>query len=436
MFPPSYRPDARSIALHAQRTAAAGLGVAALLLPLATATAVTPGSSNIQVALANGTNQQFESSSDINGTARVLTKDGRFVVFSTAAALTPGDTNGLDDVYLRDTVDQITLLVSERHGQPGNSDSFEPTISGDGRFVAFTTTATNLTKDTNGDHLDVVVKDTYTGRLRTVSVTSTGKQKPFNSFSPVISSDGASVAFQTFAPLGSRDRDKREDVYVRDLRSGTTRQASLLPGRSKDVGVSVLNGDISDDGTKVAFGDSNRIWVRDLASRSTTLVWKEGDAPPCQDLPAGSAGRPVLSGNGRYVAFSSCAKDLPGKSHRFTNVYRFALGSAKVTMVTRGNGHSYLPSLSRSGRYVGFGSDAANLVAGDDHGPDAFVADIRRGTVVRASEAPDGSRGNNWSATTAASVSSDGHSLAYSSYADNLVAGDSFDLREVFLWRR
>ena len=436
MFPRSYRPDPRRVALPAQRALAAALGLAAVLVPLSSATALTPGRSNIQVALANGTNQQLESSSDINGTARVLTQDGRFVVFSTAAALTPDDTNGLDDVYLRDTVDEITLLVSEKNGHPGDSDSFEPTISGDGRFVAFTTTATNLTKDSNGDHLDVVVKDTYTGRLRAVSVTSREKQKPFNSFSPVISSDGGSVAFQSFAPLGGRDRDKREDVYVRDLKAGTTRQASLLPGTSKDVRVSVLNGDISDDGTKVAFGDSNRIWVRDLASRSTTRVWKEGDAPPCQDLPAGSAGRPVLSGNGRYVAFSSCAKDLPGRSHRFTNIYRFALRSGKVTMVTRGNGYSYLPSLSRSGRYVGFGSDAANLVAGDDHGPDAFVADLRRGTVVRASQAPDGSGGNNWSATTAASVSSDGHSLAYSSYADNLVAGDTYDLREVFLWRR
>ena len=102
----------------------------------------------------------------------------------------------------------------------------------------------------------------------------------------------------------------------------------------------------------------------------------------------------------------------------------------------QGNGHSFLPSLSRSGRFVGFGSEASNLVAGDDEGQtDAFVADMVAGTVVRASQTAGGVGANNVSASTAAAISADGQSLVYTSYADNLVAGDRFDEEEAFVWR-
>jgi hypothetical protein len=101
-----------------------------------------------------------------------------------------------------------------------------------------------------------------------------------------------------------------------------------------------------------------------------------------------------------------------------------------------GNADSFLPSLSRSGRYVGFGSDASNL-AGVDSGTntDAFVADLRKGTIVRASQAPDGTEGNSWSASTGAAISGDGHTLVYESYSQNLVPGDLFDWEEVLAWR-
>ena len=93
-------------------------------------------------------------------------------------------------------------------------------------------------------------------------------------------------------------------------------------------------------------------------------------------------------------------------------------------------------SLSRSGRYVGFGSDASNL-AGIDSGanPDAFVADLRDGSIVRASQDAGGTESNNWSASTGAAISGDGHTLVYESYATNLVENDAYDWEEVFAWR-
>jgi len=102
----------------------------------------------------------------------------------------------------------------------------------------------------------------------------------------------------------------------------------------------------------------------------------------------------------------------------------------------QGNGHSFPPSLSRDGRYVGVGSEASNPVAGDDEGKtDAFVADLLIGAVTRASQAPGGAGGNSISASTEAAISPDGQTLVYTSYADNLVQVDMYDLEEVFAWR-
>ena len=394
---------------------------------------------NEQVALVDGTGKQLPSKSHINGTAAVASADGRYVVFSTDAALVASDTNGLDDVYLRDTADATTVLVSHRRGVPGNDYSFEPTISSDGRYVAFTTWATNLFKDTNGSTLDVLVRDLQQGTLRRVSVSSKEQQSKQNSFSPVISGNGRFVSFQTFGKYAAKDQDTKEDVYVRDVRKGTTRQASLLPGSNRDVQGPVLNGDISDNGRKVVFGNNRNLWVRNLRSGVTTRFHHEPAPAPCQppDLPIGSAGRPVISGDGKYAAFSSCAAALPGETGDFVDVYRVDLATGAIVRVhEQGSGHSFLPSLSRDGRYVGFGSEASNLVAGDDEGQtDAFVADLTTGTVTRASHAPSGAGGNSTSASTQAAISADGQTLVYTSYADNLVPGDKYDLEEIFVWR-
>jgi Tol biopolymer transport system component len=410
--------------------------VAGLALPAAEATSVA-AARNEQVALVDQTAEQLPAKSHINGTAAVASADGRYVVFSTDAALVASDSNGLDDVYLRDTTDAVTVLVSQRKGVPGNDYSVEPTISSDGRFVAFTTWSTNLFEDTNGHTLDVLVKDMRRGRLQRVSVTSKEEQSTRNSFFPVVSGNGRFVSFQTFGRYGAKDADRKEDVYVRDLRRGTTRQASLLPGDDRDVRGPVLNGDISDNGRKVVFGNNRSLWVRNMRAGQTRRFHHEPSPAPCQPIPAGSAGRPTISGDGRFAAFSSCAAALPGETGDFVDVYRVHLATGAVRRVHgQGNGHSFLPSLSRTGRYVGFGSEASNLVGGDDEGvTDAFVADLATGSVTRASQTAGGVGGNNISASTAAAISADGRTLVYTSYADNLVPGDKFDFEETFAWR-
>ena len=417
---------------------AAGLALAAVAVTLPAALAGTTAH-NEQVVLTEGTNQQLDFSSDISGAGQVISADGRYVVFSTEASLVAADDNELDDVYRRDTVAGSTVLVSQRNGHPGNDYSFEPTISADGKKVAYTTWATNLTgtRDRNGSQLDVVVTNVRSGLTTRVSESTAGFQREQASFAPVISGNGKVVAFQSFASFSVKDDDKREDVYAHTLRTDRTRQVSLQPD-GRDIRPGVLIGDVSDNGELVTFGDSNHLWIRNLPERATVRFWQEPDSPPCQPQPMGSAGRPVLSGNGRYAAFSSCAKDLPGENGRATDIYRFDLVSGKIVRVHgKGDLGSYLPSLSADGRYVGFGSEATNLVAGDDEDqPDAFLADVETGDVVRVSEGPGGAGGDNWSATLGAVVSDDGTAMAFSSYAGNLVEGDAFDQREVFVFRR
>ena len=246
-----------------------------------------------QVALVDGTGEQLEFKSHVNSTAQVLSHDGRYMAFSTDAPLVAADTNGVDDVYVRDREAGTTTLVSvRRDGGLGNDYSFEPTISADGRYVAFTTWATTLLRDRNGSDLDVLVKDLQTGALERVSVTSAGKQLGKNSFFPVISGDGRSVSFQTFAQLGPKDEDRTEDVYVRDLDTDRTYQASLHPD-DRDIRGPVINGDLSDDGTKVTFGTDQMVWVRNVETGRTKRLWQEPSrrrASPCPR--AASAGRP------------------------------------------------------------------------------------------------------------------------------------------------
>ena len=110
---------------------AAGLALAAVAVTLPAALAAVTGH-NEQVVLIDGTDEQLEFSSDVSGAGQVISADGRYVVFSTAASLVAADDNELDDVYRRDTVAGSTVLVSQRNGNPGNDYSFEPTISADG----------------------------------------------------------------------------------------------------------------------------------------------------------------------------------------------------------------------------------------------------------------------------------------------------------------
>lgn len=427
---------------------AAGLSTLTVLGTVGTAAAAGDGAAGSaaagfnQVVAVDADGRQADAKSHINGAANVASRDGRYVVFSTAAALVPEDTNGLDDVYLRDLERKTTTLVSiAENGTVGNDYSVEPSISYDGRRVAFTTWADNLFPDTNGHTLDVVVKDLATGELVLVSRSTDGEQSGRNSFFPVMAGGGRYVAFQTFGAFGPKDADRKEDVYVRDLTRGTTRQVSL-DATGRDVAGNVLVGSISADGGKVTFGNDNSAWVREMSRRGSVRFWHEPN-DPSQPFPAGTVGRPVVSGDGRFVAFATRSPFVvPGDRGHLADVFRLNLASGRFRMVTvpftgrNADGESGIPSLSHTGRYVGFMSSATDLASGDVAGVDVFVRDMRRGVTTQASVSPQGRPGDEDSGRNAVAINGNGALLVYESYARNLVRNDENGLPEVFAWHR
>lgn len=382
-----------------------------------------------------------------------ISEDGRMVVFeSDASNLVPGDTNGFVDVFVHDRQSGLTTRVSVNSaGIQGNSGSNDASISGDGRFVAFVSYASNLvTGDSNG-FLDVFVHDLRSGHTSLVSVDSAGVQGNDNCiFTPSISGDGRFVAFgSTATNLVPWDSNRKPDVFVHDRQTGRTSRVSVNSAGAQGNGFSHVAW-ISGDGRSVAFlswasnlvaGDTNGIadiFVHELRSRQTTRV--SVDSAGMQGN--GTTGDASISRNGRFVAFESTADSLvAGDTNGRWDVFVHDRQTGQTTRVSvdssgvQGNWDSFNPSLSRDGEFVAFDSAASNLVAGDTNGSlDAFVHDRRNGQVIRVSVDSAGVQGN--SESGAASISADGRCVAFESVASNLVSGDTNNVVDVFVHER
>src|SRR5260221_597397 len=209
-----------------------------------------------------------------------ISAGGRFVAFqSDADNLVAGDTNGVQDVFLRDRRSGTTERVSlDSAGTQGNYSSYYPSISTDGRFVAFASGATNLVPgDTNGAQ-DVFVRDRQTGTTERVSVDSAGTQGNGNSLGSSISADGRFVAFGSAASnLIAGDPNATNDVFVHDFLNGTGDRRGLASYPTRATS-DLCFPSISADGRFVAFrgnasnlvpGDTNGwpdVFVRDRQS--------------------------------------------------------------------------------------------------------------------------------------------------------------------------
>ena len=220
----------------------------------------------LRVSVASDGSQSWDDSSFPS-----ISADGRYVAFhSIADNLVPEDTNGAPDVFIHDRQTGITELVSfSTGGVQGNLTSKDPSISTDGRFVAFWSYASNLVPgDTNGLG-DVFVRDRQTGETKRVSVTSSGGQSCGDH--PSISADGRYVAFQSICTnLLPHDGNYLSDVFVHDRQTGTTEIASIASESTQGNGESSAPA-ISGDGRFVAF-----------ESTSTNLV--PGDTNTFKDL--------------------------------------------------------------------------------------------------------------------------------------------------------
>lgn len=258
-----------------------------------------------------------------------ISGDGLYVVFTTKSSnISPDDADGTADVYVRNTATGITYLVSRATnaagGAAGNGDSTEPVISTDGRYVAFTSTASNLVaNDTNGKS-DVFVRDLRRNETYLMSVNKAGTASAAGSSSaPSIAPYSRAVAFQSDAhDIADGDGLLTTDIYVRVPGSRLTWLASRATGA--DGGPAELgsfNPSISADGNTVAFESRsvgltplqnppliNQVYIRQRQTNLTLLVSRaEGQLGGASDRDADNAS---ISPDGLYVGFSSAGTGL------------------------------------------------------------------------------------------------------------------------------
>ena len=318
--------------------------------------------------------------------AAAISNDGRYVAFySYASNLVPGDTNEMIDIFVHDRQTGATTRVSvDSSGAEANGNSadvyFAVAISGDGRYIAFQSEASNLVaRDTNGVD-DIFVHDRQTGVTSRVSVDSSGAEANSGSIAPAISSNGRFVTFSSGATnLVAGDTNGKTDVFVHDLQTGQTTLASVSStGQQADGGGN--SPDISGDGRYVVFiSKSNNlapgaedyqelVYVHDRQTGQTTLasVYTGGNF-----MITGIVDQPTISSNGRYVAFALYDK---GENDGILHIWVRDLQANTSTLIAHGNESSHSPSLSADGSVVSFWSGASNLVSGDTNGVwDIFV---------------------------------------------------------------
>jgi len=426
---------------------------AALAIPAAAAGPAT--TTRVSVSTAGG-------QADRDSYAAAISADGRYVVLNSIARnLVPGDTNDASDVFVHNrATGQTTRISVTTGGKQGNGSSDSGAMSANGRYIVFASTSSNLVEGDTNHASDVFLHDQASGVTSRVSLSGRGRQANGPSFMPAISADGRYVAFQSFASnLVRGDTNGLTDVFVRDLATGKTTRVSLTSrGRQARCNISVCESTepvLSAHGRYVAFQssatnlvphDTNRlgdVFVRDRRTGKTTRVsvdsrGRQGGG----DRTNNGSNAPAISLNGRYVVFHSADSNLVrGDTNRVFDIFvhdRRTHRTMRVSISTAGaqaNAESLgAASISSDGRYVAFTSLASNLVASDvNEITDVFIRDLVTGTTTLASLGQQGNQGDDASSATGVAFSANDRYLAFSSWAANLVDGDTNIVADAFV---
>jgi len=374
------------------------------------------------------------------------------VFWSDATNLIPMDREGLRDVFERKRLlPQTTQRMSVNSaGVAANADSHAqggaPAVNGDGQLVAFYSTATNLVPtDTNGQ-TDVFLRQVGSSTTELISVSSNGTQGNGPSLYPSISADGRFVAFQSEATnLAPGDTNAMADIYVRDRVSNTTER--LCPAIEGN-GFAITPA-ISADGNVVAFAsnstnlvpvDTNRridIFVCDRRNGMIDIISINDAGEPGN----GDSILPAIDLDGSLVAFKSTATNLvPNDFNGVVDVFardRTAMHTERISVNTNGgdaNDASFPPSVDYNGRFVAFGSAANNLVPNDFNSVSSvFVRDRMNGVTFLVDVNERGEQANNGTPDIPPGVSGDGRSIGFVSMASNLTPNDTNENLDVFI---
>lgn len=373
------------------------------------------------------------------GDRPAISGNGRFVAFQTGAVMSSVDTNGKKDIYVRDLWAGTTELVSlTDDDQPVLGDSTETSISDDGRFVLFLTNAANLIPGDDKGYTDAFVRDRFEDRTWRVSVGTSTSLLTANVFNAVLSGDGTTTVFSTSAAnVVANDTNGDIDVFAVYNFGGTAERVSVSSLESQGEGTSD-NASVSTDGRYVAFGSQALLaggfvgdfntYVRDRTNGTTELVNVKSD----ETLGDAGAGGPYISGNGRYVAFSSLATNLvTGDTNGQRDVFlrdRTAGTTVRVSLsdadgqLSTGAGST---TMSASGSTVlFFTNDQASSSPDADGEFDVYARNVVTGTTRRVTTGP--SLLDPPLLRTSASVDATGSSIAFA-HPLRLTAEQTFD---------
>ncbi len=365
----------------------------------------------------------------------VLSADARFVVFASLASnLVPGDTNGTLDTFLIDreqgTIERVNL---GDHGQQANGPTYVAHVSGDGRFVVFTSLATNLVSGPGARHEDVFLRDRQTGTTRQLSADVLFGQTVHRTSWPSLSDDGRFVVFSAQASPSSL-------VLVYEIESETLEIANIAPNDGIVGANTNERAAISGDGRYVVFitqsiwNEESNALLRDRQSGTTTRIDMSSAAPREYVY------EPSISRDGRFISFASSTLELVAgdtNGHEDVFIHDRELGTTeRVSLDLAGSrieGDSFPAGLSDDGRFVSFRT--TGIAESGDQGPVQrnYVRDRLTGTTERICQTPEGEAGNGWGLASYHSLAGDGSMSVFSSGADNLVDGDTNGLSDLFI---
>ncbi len=380
--------------------------------------------------------------------------DGHYVAYHNLPTPLSGPVN--DQIYLRDSVSNMTTLVSPdwSNAAPGNGPSINPQITPDGQYVVFESVASDLvSNDINGATSDVFIRNRTNATCELVSVNAAGTGSANgDSHNPSVSADGRYVAFETFAGnLGPADSNNHYDVYLRDRMTESNILCSPTLAGGNGGNNDSFDALISSNGATVVFfsyatdliaGDTNsegNLFAFNVATRAVQIVGVNSNGAPGN----GSSFEAAVSADGRYVVFYSTSSDLvPNDNNQNGDVFLRDLvaGTTQLISITcngggSGNNLSEYPQISADDRYVTFHSYATDLTPGDfslDSGS-VFRRDLQAGSTVLVSEDLSlfgEGNGNSYNPT----ISDDGSVVSFLSLASDLILGDANGVSDAFAW--
>lgn len=378
-----------------------------------------------------------------------ISNDGRYTAYySDATDLVASDTNGTADVFLYDSVTETTARVSVgAGGAQADGASYSPSISGDGRYVAYVSDATDLVVgDTNGS-ADIFLYDTVTETTARVSVDSGGSEADIGSNSVSISDNGRYITYHSDATnLVVGDGNGATDIFLYDTVAETTTRVSVDSGGTEGGASSyypAISGDgqfitYTSDSTNLVASDTNfttDIFLYNVSTQATTRVSVVTGGFQSN----GSSMSPSISTDGRYITYYSDASNLGGDTNGTFDIFLFDTNTTTTTMVSvdpngvHSDGASYDPVISDDGKYIAYQSDGANLVNNDYNGlSDIYVYEVDTARTMRISLDPDRNEVYDGSSSIA-TISSDGKYIAYQSDSSSLILDDTNAASDIFL---